>query len=249
MTNAPSLAGSRGSVVAVRPTLFAWRGRGQRGAVRTGRVRGPGVDGYGCGSGASARNRERRGHLRPDRAHGARAGRSGVRRRDRRDSPGLHARHHAVVLVRPAAGGGGPDGTVWAVHEDGSLWRLRPDNVRLAGVRTGHEWSDVAVVADGSLLLAPLSDGRAAWRRARDGRLSVVGGSTGRHLWVASDLARGAPGAARSLGMLRTGGTREAQADRLVARPRLRGAAAPGDEPPTLSRAGHDDYGAGARAS
>ena len=54
------------------------------------------------------------------------------------------------------------DGTVWAVHEDGSLWRLRPDNVRLAGVRTGHEWSDVAVVADGSLLLAPLSDGRAA---------------------------------------------------------------------------------------
>ena len=38
---------------------------------------------------------------------------------------------------------------------------------------------------------------------------------------VASDPARGAPGAARSRGMLRTGGTNEAQADRLVAHPQL----------------------------
>ena len=38
--------------------------------------------------------------------------------------------------------------------------------------------------------------------------------------------------------MLRTGGTHEAQADPLVAHPRLRGAAAPRDKPPTLPRAG-----------
>ena len=68
--------------------------------------------------------------------------------------------------------------------------------------------------------------------------VGVQAAGDGQHLWVASDLARGAPGAARSLGMLRTGGTHEAQADRLVAHPRLRGAAAPRDEPPTLPRAG-----------